>query len=356
MYRMRFALAMVLLLAPWAVLANKPLITSAAYTHPQRLVDVGHGRWLNLYCMGHGSPTVIMEAGLGDSTISWALVQPAIARHTRACAYDRAGLGFSDAARRPSTAANDADDLHRLVVAAGLRPPYLLVAHSAGGMYVRVFADRYPKQVAGMVLVEPSHEDQSTTEWAIGKPGRKKAWDAYLNSYAQCIVDARRGLKPGTPAYDKCVGKPDPRFSAAINAAQEKYASTVRWQSAVTSEARAVFYASAEQTRATRRHFGDIPIIVLTHAPYPKGKDETQAIRDQRTLLWERLHNQIAAMSTRGVDEIVPGVGHYIQYDKPQVVIDAVDEALAIARSQQERGQVHVSGPLEPHQVHAPGP
>jgi pimeloyl-ACP methyl ester carboxylesterase len=269
---------------------------------------------------------------MGDSSISWALVQKPIAQTTRVCSYDRAGLGFSDGSSLPSTAVNIASDLHALLRAAGEKPPYVLVGHSAAGMYIRVYADRYPDDVVGMVSVEGSHEDQSIRGWAIGEPGQQAKWDAFLADYDHCVDEARKGLHPGTPAFAKCVGEPDPRFSTQINAAQMRYAATVRWQQAASSERHAIFYASAEQTRATRRHFGDMPLIVLTHAPYPRNKDETQALRDQRTLSWEGMHNEVAAMSTRGIDIIVPGAGHFVQYDRPQVVIDAVDQAVAIAR------------------------
>jgi pimeloyl-ACP methyl ester carboxylesterase len=317
---------------PCVAQMTKPMVDDPAYSRPQRLVDVGHGRRMNIDCRGKGSPTVILDAGMGDSTISWALVQPRVATRTRVCSYDRAGLGFSDGSPLPSTAVNIATDLHALLQAAGLAPPYVLVGHSAAGMYIRVFADRYPQEVAGMVSVEGSHEDQSVRGWAIGPPGQKAKWDAFLDEYESCVGAARHGLVQGTPEYAKCVGDPDPRFSAAINAAQARYASTVRWQSAVASERRAVFYASAEQTRATRRRFGDMPIIVLTHSPYPKTKDETQQERNEKTLLWESLHLDVAAMSTRGINVIVPDSSHYIQYDHPQVVIDAIDQAIAIAR------------------------
>lgn len=311
------------------------LVSDPVYTRPQRLVEVERGRRMNLYCLGEGSPTVILDAGMGDSTISWALVQPKIAQGTRVCSYDRAGLGFSDGSPRPLTARNVATDLHALLQAANVRPPYVLVGHSIAGMYIRVYADRYPDEVVGMVAVEGSHEDQSVRGWAIGAPGQKEKWDAYLKEYASCVDEARRGLVKGTPAYGKCVGEPHPRFSQAINDAQARYAATPRWQAAAASERQAVFYESADQTRATRRHFGDMPIIVLTHSPYPKSKDETQEERDRRTLLWESLHLEVAAMSTRGINVIVPNSSHYIQYDHPQVVIDAVEQAVRIARQQE---------------------
>lgn len=310
------------------------VITDPIYTAPVRLVDIGHGQRLNLYCLGSGSPAVIFDAGMGDSTISWALVQPAVSKKTMACSFDRAGLGFSDAARRPSTSKNQAEDLHALLQAAHIKAPYIMVGHSMAGLNVRVYADKYPDEVAGIVLVEPSHEEQSTRGWAIGKPGQKERWDAYLRDMHGCIAEATAGLVKGSPAFKKCVGNvDDPHFSAAINAAQERYAVTPRWQAAIASERENVFYASAAETRVTRKNFGDMPIIVLTHSPYPKAKDETQNERNQRTLLWEGLHTEIASMSTRGINIVVPNSSHYIQYDHPQVVVDAVLQAVTIARS-----------------------
>ncbi len=314
---------------------QQPQVTDPVYTAPTQLVDMDHGRRMNIYCKGSGSPAVILDAGLGGDTTSWATVHPLIAAKTKTCAFDRAGLGFSDGSHRPSTVRNSAEDLHALLTAAKVAPPYVLVGHSAAGMNIRVFADRYPDEVVGMVAVDVSHEDQSTRLWPIGVAGQKEKWDAGLKEADTCVEHARKGLVKGTPEYKKCIedaGVRDPRFSDAINDAQERMALTAQWQAAVASENRAVFYASADETRATRKSFGSIPIIVLTHAPYPKAKDETQEERNVRTLLWETMHNEIAAMSTRGINIIVPNTGHYIQFDKPQVVVDAVNQALQIAR------------------------
>jgi len=308
---------------------NSLVITDPVYTAPAKLVDIGHGQRLNLYCLGAGSPAVIFDAGMGDSTISWALVQQAVSKRTRACSFDRAGLGFSDAAVRPSTPRNQSEDLHALLKAARIQPPYVLVAHSLAGMNARVYADMYRGQIVGMVLVEGSHEDQSVRGWAIGDPGQKERYDAFLKDAHGCIDEARKGLVKGTDVFKKCVGDTDdPRFSTAINAAQEKYAVTVKWQSAVASERENVFYESAAETRASRKSFGDMPLIMLTHSPFPKSKDETQDMRNQRTLLWEDLHSQVAAMSTRGINIIVPNSSHYIQYEHPQIVVDAVMQAV----------------------------
>ncbi|WP_158543551.1 alpha/beta fold hydrolase [Dyella solisilvae] len=326
------ALTLVLGAACRAQEPTPPLVSDPVYTRPARLVDIGGGQRLNLYCLGSGSPAVIMDAGMGDSTISWALVQPALAHSTKVCSFDRAGLGFSDAARRPSTPRNQSEDLHRLLAAAGIRPPYVLVGHSLAGMNVRVFADMYRADVAGMVIVEGSHEDQSTRGWAIGVPGQKDRYDAYLKDAHACVAEAEKGLVMGTPAYEKCVGVPDARVSPDINRAQQAYAVSPRWQAAVASERENVFYESAAEARGTRKDFGDMPIIVLTHSPFAKRSDETQDERNQRTLLWEDLHLQVAAMSSRGINVIVPNSTHYIQYDKPQVVIDAVRQVVSESR------------------------
>jgi pimeloyl-ACP methyl ester carboxylesterase len=315
-------------------------ITDPVYTKPAKLVDIGNGQRLNLYCLGSGSPAVIFDAGLGDSTIAWAMVQPAISKKTMTCSFDRAGLGFSDAARRPSTAINQTEDLHALLQAAHIKPPYILVGHSMAGMNVRVYADKYRDEVVGMVIVDGSHEDQTERSLAIDQgrlESNKKKRETHLQDLLKCPDYAEEGLIEGTPAFKLCVGDfglPDSHYSAAINAVVKKYAITPKWQAANVSEEENFSHASADETRATRKDFGDMPIFVLTHSPHAKSKDETQDMQNQRTLLWEELHLEVAAMSTRGVNIIVPHSEHYIQYDHPQVVVDTVLEAVNIARGQ----------------------
>ena len=124
-----------------------------------QLVDVG-GRKLHIYCTGEGSPTVILDSGLGDSYLSWSRVQPQIAQFTRVCAYDRAGLGFSDSSPEPRTSKVMAEELHSLLQAAKIPPPYVIVGHSMGGYNVRVYTSMYRHQIVGMVLVDASHPDQ----------------------------------------------------------------------------------------------------------------------------------------------------------------------------------------------------
>jgi pimeloyl-ACP methyl ester carboxylesterase len=313
-----------------------PIITDPVYTKPDQLVDVGGGRRLNLHCRGTGSPAVIFDSGSYDSTIAWALVQPTISTTNATCSYDRAGMGFSDAATRPGTAANDVDDIHKALQVAHIKPPYVVVGHSAGGMAVRVFADRYRDEVVGMVIVDGSHEDQSSRFKAIATPEALAHWDDDLKD-TTCMDAVKAGngeILKDSPAYKKCVGEPDARFSQAINDASLEYSAKLKYQAAVASETQNFSGASADQTRATRKDFGDMPIIVLTHAPNHPVKGVTRQLQDQRTVTWEQMHNEIAAMSTHGVNEIVPRAGHLINYDRPEIVIDAIRQALAIAAEQ----------------------
>src|SRR5580692_6204902 len=141
------------LMIPWLILSSlgqvcaaektATIIDNVAYTQARRLVPIEPDRRLNIYCTGHGTPTVIFDSGLGDSTKAWGLVQPAVSAVTRACSYDRAGLGFSDPSLWPRTSANIVNDLHRLLRAAKIKPPYILVGHSSGGMNVKLYAETY---------------------------------------------------------------------------------------------------------------------------------------------------------------------------------------------------------------------
>ena len=125
-----------------------------AYPAPGRMVDVG-GYRLHVNCLGTGSPTVVIDSGLGDWSASWrSWVQPEAAKATRVCTYDRAGIGYSEPGPLPRTAAHFAQELHTLLQHADIPGPYVLVGHSAGGLTVRVFADAYPAEVVGVVLID----------------------------------------------------------------------------------------------------------------------------------------------------------------------------------------------------------
>jgi pimeloyl-ACP methyl ester carboxylesterase len=319
-----------LLAAPiWVSAAQErtPIVSDVAYTRPQKLVMIESGRRLNVYCTGSGSPTVIFDSGLGDGTRAWGLIQPAIAEHTRACSYDRAGLGFSDPPTRPSTSANAVDDLHRLLHAAHIEPPYVLVGHSLGGMHVKLYAETHLSEVAGLVFVDPSHEDLGKGAWAID-PESWKTYSPYMEALHRCLEARPDDFVAGSELVKNCGPFPDPHYSAEINAVELQRGKQHGRLQARVSEQENVWFTSADQVRAAYRPLGDIPIIVLTHEAFPRGPAETQEQRDAKNKLWIDLHDQIASMSTRGKRRTVDNAGHNIQMDQPRLVIDSILEVV----------------------------
>src|SRR4051812_33902159 len=127
---------------------------------PGQLVDIG-GYRLHVWCTGEGAPAVILDTGLGGTSADWGFVQPDVARFTRVCSYDRAGMGYSDPGPSPRTARRIARELAELVVRSGIPGPVVLVGASIAGFDVRVFASDHPERAAGLVLVDASHEDQA---------------------------------------------------------------------------------------------------------------------------------------------------------------------------------------------------
>jgi pimeloyl-ACP methyl ester carboxylesterase len=313
---------------------DAPLVTELVYASPSRLVEVDPGRRINLYCLGAGSPTVVFDSGLGGGTPAWAPIQAKIAKATRACSYDRAGINFSDPSPRASSSVNIVDDLHRTLAAAGVAPPYVVVGHSYGGLNVRLFATTYPSEVVGMVLVDPMHEDQRETYRLLDpKKSTFEEWDKQdqptMERLAKCEAAAVAGFVAGTEIYSTChIGQPDSLFGPEINVAYEKLKLLPGHWHALRSETENVFRASSDQVRTSNRDLGSLPLIVLTRSPAPKKDTESQTERDRRNQVWVDMHDQIAALSKRGVNRIVPDSSHAIQFDQPQAVIDSILEVV----------------------------
>lgn len=336
-------LLLYLLTAP-AFAADLPtaLIDGVTYTQAQQMVEVEPGRRLNLHCAGTGSPTVVFESGLGIPISNWGFVQPTISQKTRTCSYERAGLGFSDAATRASDSKDIVDDLHRLLIAAAIKAPYVLVGHSYGGMTVRLYAYTYPSDVVGMVLVDPTAEDSIASYRALD-PQKRTAEQWYadtveptLRDGRECVAAAPAGFIPGSDLFKKCISDPFLQYSEAVNTSNQRQEMRQAVQQAGLSENEQVFAASADQVRAARHSYGKLPLVVLSSGPRPPPKDpltpEAQALRAARYQLGVTLHDEIAKLSTRGVNEVVPGSRHYIQLDKPQAVIDAITRVLAMSK------------------------
>ncbi len=260
---------------------------------------------------------MILESVSGDNNSAWARVQPAIAAHTCVCSYDRAGIGFSDPARRPSDSANAVDDLHRLLHAAAIKPPYILVGHSLGGMHVRLYADLHFDEITGMVLVDSKDEAWDEKTWRLDPQQRTHeqffAWVPEVREqHRACVEAAQTGLVKGSKIYETCVYPDDPLFSAAINAVNDRHQMSVAYQQEDASDGDSI-EASVGEVIAARRWYGELPLIVLTSSPVGPHPNEMQAHRDALNRLHAVFSDQIAALSKRGVVRPVPDSTHEIQ-------------------------------------------
>lgn len=300
------------------------------YAVPQTLVKVSRRRRLNLVVAGEGAPTVIFAPGSGASTLEWARVQHAVAARTRTVAYDSAGFGFSDPGPRPRTASATVSDLRAALKAAGLPPPYVLVGWSWGGLVMRLFAFLYREEVAGMVMVDSSSEHQMRK--LIADPEVAAEWRRkHRRMWARVERLAREGrLTPGTPEFDQFVGPPPPTLTPAVAAARQVQLSAPGRYRALQSEATSGL-ATLDQMDAARRSLGDMPLIVLTVGKFFPFPPESRAPAEAWRGYWHDGHEAIAALSTRGERRIIDA-GHAIQIEKPEAVIAAIEEVLALAR------------------------
>ncbi len=318
------------------------VVPDRVYTTPQHLIAVDGARRLNLYCIGSGQPTVILEAGSGNSMITWRHVQAEVGRFTRVCAYDRAGLGFSDAATRPSTDANIVDDLHHLLKAAGIATPILFVGHSLGGEVGLLFAATYPEEIAGAVLVDPGFPGMLSVLQAELSPGNKTAlldgFKRMLASNRACLALAQAGklTHPSTQAAKGCVemsGSSDHLDDTLRRASARQLALPRVWQAMISEGENLLpnghepLVDSAEFDTA-RLSFGDKPLIVMTRGNLEGAPGVPPASIAAMEAAWRAGHDRLAALSKRGVSEVVPHTGHYIQVDQPGAVIDAIRRVL----------------------------
>jgi len=240
-----------------------------------RKIDAS-GHNLNLLVGGEVTPTVVFEAGFGAGLTSWSTVQSNIAKFARTVSYDRAGIGQSEAGPKPRAAKQIALELHTALQNAGIGPPYVLVGHSFGGIYVRVFADMYPKEVAGIVLIDPSQE--TFDDWT------RTHQEAQRTTLDEQIAKASQGVRDE---------------SAEVN-------------------------TSYQQARAAKVPAG-VPVILLTAM-----KDDTMPAGVRK--VWAEKHEEWIAKVPGGKHIVVENSGHFIQAEQPQVVIDPIKQVVDQAR------------------------
>ncbi len=268
-----------------------------------RLVDVG-GYRLHILCAGQGSPAIVIIGALGASSAAWLDVQQRLAHETAVCVYDRAGLGWSDSPPRHRTGARMAGELHALLHAAGIAPPYVLVGHSLGGLVARIFASLYPDEVAGLALIDSSHPEQpqrlprthmrnypggvlleATLEWMRPLGLRRMARDLGLRKTAGADWSAHRRADVGELlAFD-----------------------------AICREAGEV------------KDLGDLPLAVLTSAEIdPNYPSRRQRARSRFYVGWRVLQDELPALSADSTHVVAEYGGHHLNRDNAELVSEVV--------------------------------
>lgn len=271
-----------------------------AYPPPGQMVDVG-GYHLHLNCRGSGSPTVVIDAGWGDWSAMWSGVQSEVAKTTRVCTYDRAGMGYSEAGPLPRNAAQFAKELHTLLHQAHISGPYVLVGHSMGGLSVRVFAHDYAAEVAGVVLID----SMSPAQFPPSPTDTQPQTASPVPGFSLPVVLARIGLvrllagplgfKPALPAEEQ----------KAFNAFSVTPRSIQAWR-----DEGAGMPESGAQARAVKS-FGDLPLIVLS-----RGLDQKPD--------WQAMQAELLQLSSHSQQLIADKSDHNIEIDQPEAAVAAI--------------------------------
>ena len=265
--------------------------------HPEFESATIAGGSVRYICCGHGAPAVVIDQGAGLSVeqgllrphlLGWPRVLREVQKTTRVLMHDRAGLGFSDEPRTPRASSDMVAALRTVLRRAEVPPPYILVGHSIGGLNVRVFASRYPREVAGVLLVDASHPDQ---------------WERIAD-----VVPSLGAIEPGLARRLRA----GPGSSISIEKID--------------------FMTSAHEARASGE-LGDTPLIVLTRSPHAIIPHLGAAASERLGRVWSELQRELLGLSRRSTHIIASQAGHNIQLDEPQLVIDAIARLLDTARA-----------------------
>ena len=264
---------------------------------PGKLVEL-NGRHVHLLCAGEGSPTVILEAGLPGSSLAWMSVFSGIAQLTQVCAYDRPGYGWSHPTTSPRTAETIVQELRVLLQSTDIKPPYILVGHSFGGLLMQLYATRFPSDFAGMVLVDSSHPDQAHRTLDLRE--------------IDTISFAMKTLGPVglvRMLFPVPAGNPQSR-DASVREQERRLLMTNRTLRTVTREMSGL-RQSLRQVADSSPDLGSKPLVVLS-----EGR--------KRAEFWQAMQEDLSRLSTNSDWQVVDGAGHFIQHDQPDVVVDAV--------------------------------
>lgn len=286
----------------------------AGFPPPGKLVDVD-GHRMHIFCQGQGSPTVIVEQGVGSQSLGWAPLNERMSSITTVCAYDRAGMGYSDPLDHPSPASESVRRLHTLLARAGITNDIVLVGWSMGGMYSREYYRQFPGQVKGMVLVDSSHEQQFSR---MGDPDV-----GYVNPL-------RREQYLAPFGWIRLSGQVEQRFANSPLPAPIRdrlIAINLKSHMARTMVMEGDAFRADLGANRTPPNLGSIPLIVLS-----EGKPNIPFMQE-RIQTWYQLQDELAHLSTNGRHIVATQSAHAIHRTEPDLILDAVREIVSAVRA-----------------------
>lgn len=276
-----------------------------SFKPPGKLIDV-NGRKMHIYCIGNKSPTIILDSGTGGFSLEWKDIQHSLSQYVRVCAYDRAGYGWSDMGPLPRTTKKITHELHTLLQNAGIHGPYIMVGHSFGGFTAQYFARYFNHEIAGIVLIDSSHEEQV---YRLPENGK----DVVRRSLHQ----DRSNMVTRSVLHEHF-----PKEVAAV--AQQLM---TRWTALLTWREEMANYAlsSRELRDVHDRPILEIPIVVLTRG---KRVWPNTPYGDAMETVWKELQDELSSLNGNSTHIIAENSGHVIHLDEPELVVDAIHDVL----------------------------
>src|SRR5215207_4548141 len=296
-------------------------LAERAYPPPGEMVGVG-GYRLHINCVGQGSPTVVLDAGSGGFSAHWVRVQREVSDTTRVCAYDRAGMGWSEMGPDPRDAKQITGELHTLLSKAGIKGPYVLVGHSFGGMYMQTYAARYPDEVAGVALIDTSTDPDQFSQ----RPEGRDSYEPQKQSFAVVPLLVRLGVSlPVRLGVVRLLSEFDPASPELPQQQREQIDALAPSTRQVTTFA-LEFLAPTQTLRlGSLGSLGNKLLAVVT-----AGESEPS---------WLKRQDELATLSSNSIHRVVKGATHEsLLYDRSdsQATSAAIDEVVAAVRNDRQ--------------------
>jgi pimeloyl-ACP methyl ester carboxylesterase len=276
-------------------------------SNPPGQMYVVNGHKMRIDCTGRGSPTIVLDAGLGNDGLIWGGVQPVLAKSTRVCSYDRAGFGWSDALPPPRDADHIAVELHGLLAAAHTPGPIVLMGHSISGIYIRDYATRYPAEVAGLIFVDGSTPLQNRNP-AFGTEFAKKPLDRIRALYSRALFSL------GIPRLSGACSRNFPGFDVSAANLQAEDLCHMQWGTIAAEQDN--FDRSGEETVHTGP-YGALPILIFSQ---DTAKAASEGEPAKLGTAWNQMQEDLKRLSTRSRRIIARGSTHYIQLDRAELI------------------------------------